>query len=298
MLVVSLHRMKKLFFLVLHKLGVTRIAAWWNRRRVVILCFHGVTERARRSVNDPSGLHIRGARFDAQLNYLQAHYTVISLTEFLRAVQSNGRLPEKSVVLTFDDGFRNFLTSAAPRLTARNMPVSLFVITERIRSQSTSNTTDWSEPDDETYLSWEEVKLLQKQGVEFGSHTRTHRKLAKLSPAEAREELCGSLETLARHLSQDRFPLAYPYGSYSETVINASRELGYKCALTTDAGTNERSADLFLLRRNLIGDDDVEALFAARVSGLTALLAQIFVPWRRGTKRAKASHAVNSYADA
>jgi hypothetical protein len=50
-----------------------------------------------------------------------------------------------------------------------------------------------------------------------------------------------------------------------------ARELPYTCALTTDAGTNGPSTDLFLLRRNLIGDDDDEALFAARVSGLARL---------------------------
>jgi hypothetical protein len=55
-------------------------------------------------------------------------------------------------------------------------------------------------------------------------------------------------------------------------VVAMTRELPYTCALTTDAGTNAPVTDLFLLRRNLIGDDDDEALFAARVSGLTALL--------------------------
>ena len=252
-------------------MGLTRLAAWVNRKRVVVLCFHGVTERSERSNDDPAGLHIRADRFDAQLDYLQLHYNVISLDQLLRAIQNNEALPERSVVLTFDDGFRNFLTGAAPRLAARNMPVSVFLITERIELAAAS-TDRWSETDDNTYLSWEEVKSLQKQGIDFGSHTCTHRKLAELSPGEMRDELRESLQTLATHLSQNNFTLAYPYGSYSDTVIDATRELGYKCALTTDAGTNTQSTNLFSLRRNLIGDDDDESLFAARVSGLTALM--------------------------
>jgi hypothetical protein len=59
-----------------------------------------------------------------------------------------------------------------------------------------------------------------------------------------------------------------------------ARKLPYTCALTTDAGTNGPATDLFLLRRNLIGDDDDEALFVARVSGLTAALQRAFAPFR------------------
>ena len=289
--------MKRTFFSLLHKLGVTRLAAWCNRKRIVVLCFHGVTERLERNKNDHFGLHIRANRFEAQLNYLESHYKVISLAEFLKRVADNIPCPEYSVVLTFDDGYRNFLTAALPRLTARGMPVSVFLITERMQTQSYGRTEQWSESDDETYLSWDEVRTLHKQGVEIGSHTCSHQKLSELTTAEAKHELSLSHETLAKHLSQDRFSLAYPYGSYSETVIDTTRQLGYRCALTTDAGTNSGRSDLFLLRRNLIGDDDDEALFAARVSGLSALIGGAVMPWRRHKRRIKSSHLLDHYAD-
>ena len=272
--------MKRSFFSVLHKLGITRLAAWWNRKRVVILCYHGVTERLKRHPADRSGLHIRSARFEAQLNYLRRHYQVISLAEFIEARKSNRSLPDRSVVLTFDDGYRNFLTSALPRLIARDMPVSVFLITDRIRSESQSHVNEWSEADDETFLSWQEIKELQQHGIEFGSHTCSHRKLSEIAAPEAERELRVSHETIAAHLSRATMPLAFPYGAYSEAVIALTRELPYTCALTTEAGTNAPRTDLFLLRRNLIGDDDDEALFAARVSGLTALL-------QKATKRHK-----------
>ncbi len=264
--------MKRTFFSILHKLGITRLAAWWNRKRVIILCYHGVTERLRRHPSDQYGLHIRADRFETQLNYLRRHYNVISLAKFLEARRNNAPLPDRSVVLTFDDGYRNFLTSALPRLAARDMPVSVFLITDRIDGQSPAAVNGWSESDDETYLSWKEIKELQQHGVEFGSHTCSHRKLSELQAPEAEHELRVSHQTIAAELSQTVMPLAFPYGSYSDSVISMTRELPYTCALTTDAGTNTPVSDLFLLRRNLIGDDDDEALFAARVSGLTALL--------------------------
>jgi len=262
--------MKKRFFSVLYKVGLTRLAAWWNRKRVVILCYHGVTERSQRHPSDHAGLHIRADRFEAQLDYLRRHYNVISLAEFLKARETNESLPDRSVVLTFDDGYRNFLTGALPRLIAREMPVSVFLITDRIKTENQAHANGWSEADDETYLSWDEVKELQRHGVEFGSHTCSHPKLSEVGPAEAERELRSSHEQIASHLSQATMPLAFPYGSYTESVIAMTRALPYSCALTTEAGTNSPVTDPYLLRRNLIGDDDDEPLFAARVSGLTA----------------------------
>ena len=107
--------MKRSFFSLLQKLQITRLAAWWNRQRVVILCYHGVTERSKRHPSDRYGLHIRADRFEKQLDYLRRHYQVISLAEFVKACQNKAPLPDYSVVLTFDDGYRNFLTCALPQ---------------------------------------------------------------------------------------------------------------------------------------------------------------------------------------
>ena len=277
--------MKRRFFSLLHKVGLTRLAAWWNRKHVIILCYHGVTERLERHPTDHSGLHIRADRFEAQLNYLRRHYKVISLAEFIEARKRNVPLPDRSVVLTFDDGYRNFLTGALPRLIARDMRVSVFLITDRIQPENQSHVNEWRESDDETFLSWKEIKELQQHGVEFGSHTCSHRKLSELGTVEAERELRVSYQTIAAHLSQVTMPLAFPYGAYSEAVIATTRELPYTCALTTDAGANAPLTDLFLLRRNLIGDDDDEASFAARVSGLTALLQRAVTPFRWRQRR-------------
>ena len=262
---------KRHLFSLLQKLQITRLAAWWNRQRVVILCYHGVTERSQRHPSDIHGLHIRADRFEKQLDYLRRHYQVISLAEFVKACENKAPLPDYSVVLTFDDGYRNFLTCALPRILARNMHVSIFLITDRIQPHNQSHLNGWSESDDEKFLSWEEVKTLQQQGVEIGSHTCSHRKLSEIVPVEAERELSASHQTIAARLSQATMPLAFPYGSYSDATIAMTRRLPYTCALTTDAGTNGPATDLFLLRRNLIGDDDDEALFAARLSGLTTL---------------------------
>jgi peptidoglycan/xylan/chitin deacetylase (PgdA/CDA1 family) len=154
------------------------------------------------------------------------------------------------------------------------------LITDRIQPETQSHVNKWRESDDEGYLSWEEIKTLQQRGVEIGSHTCSHRKLSEIVPVEAERELAVSHQTIAARLSQATMPLAFPYGSYSEAVIEITRRLPYTCALTTDAGTNGDATNLFLLRRNLIGDDDDEGLFAARVSGLTTLFQRARAPFR------------------
>src|SRR5215472_13090149 len=100
--------MKKFLFALLHATRVTSFAAWCNRKRTVFLCYHGVTKRPTRSREDPKGLHVNHRRFAAHLDSLNRRYHVISLRDYLLAQRQRRPLPEYSVVLTFDDGFRNF----------------------------------------------------------------------------------------------------------------------------------------------------------------------------------------------
>ncbi len=263
---------KAIAFQLLYVCGITRFVAWCNRKRLVILCYHGVTERSMRHPRDRFGLHVRHDRFVAQMDYLQRHYRVIALPEYLKAREEERALPPYSVVLTFDDGFRNFLTAALPRLAQRRLPVTMFLITDLVGDGPTRPPIDrWHMEDDETHLSWTEVKHLQQhERVIFGSHTRSHAKLPDLLQDAVAHELRDSYAAIRSHLPEySSVPLAYPYGRYSDRVIEQARAIGYVCGLTCDIGGNHKTTDLFLLQRVLIGDDDTRAAFAARVAGIT-----------------------------
>ena len=264
--------MKKYLFALLYRIGIARLSAWSNRRKVTILCYHGVTERASRDSGDP-GLQVRRERFAEQLDHLARNYHVISLSDYLSARNSNGKLPDYSVVLTFDDGYRNFLTVAAAELSKRKMPAAMFLVTNRVSDNDGNNSLKWSEVDDTTCLSWDEIRNLSaEQGTEFGSHTCSHLKLTTIKPEDALSEMQTSLVAIGKQLSTSPIPLAYPFGDYSAEIAAKAEALGYSCALTTDEGANDESTNLFTLRRTLIGDDDDEPAFAARVSGLIAML--------------------------
>ena len=271
--------MKRAVFSLCYWLGVTRFASWWNRKRVTILCYHGVTERPTRRPDDPFGLHVRLGRFLAQLEHLQQWYRVISLREYLDAREEGVPLPDYSVVLTFDDGYRNFLTVAWPRLRECAMPATMFLITDRMpAADGVARDRAWTPADDETCLSWDEVEMLERSpAVDFGSHTCSHAKLTTLSAEQVQHELRSSHDAvLSRLKGCEGLPLAYPYGDTSEAIVEQARSVGYRCGLTTEEGANDAEMDRFALRRVLIGDNDATPAFAARVSGLTRWLKMLW----------------------
>src|SRR5437762_2720696 len=167
----ELASMKKLLFRLLYVTGITTFAAWWNRKRLAILCYHGVTERPGQSPEDAKGLHVNRTRFERHLNFLQSKYNLISLQEYLIARETRERLPKYSAVLTFGDGFRNFLTVAAPLLVKRRIPAIIYLITDNAANGNGARNAEWTPEDDRTYLSWSEARMLkEKYGFEFGSH--------------------------------------------------------------------------------------------------------------------------------
>src|SRR5687768_14113742 len=183
--------LKKLAFGILYWTGIVRFIAWLNRERVVVLCYHGVTQRHARAATDRFGLHVREDHFRTQLDYLLRNYRVIPFRDYLRARVEALKLPDYSAVITFDDGYRNFYTAAAPLLESYKMPALMFLISERVVDDGVRS-ADWTETDDQEYLSWLEAAELIKRGFEFGSHTRSHRKLPQLSADEVENELIDS----------------------------------------------------------------------------------------------------------
>lgn len=261
----------KLFFF----LRLTEFARFWNRTNTMILCYHGITERFGPDPEDRSGIVMDRSLFFTQLTHLKRHYRVIALRDYLLARQECRSLPQHSVILTFDDGLRNFLTVAAPVLKELSLPATVFLITDHVEARDQSNLTlNWAPIDDRISLSWSEARTLQRlQAIEFGSHTCSHPELPQLA-ANVNREIHGSFSAICNNLHNVLPPsLAYPYGDYSESIAEKARATGYTCALTTQAGTNSIHTDVFQLRRAVIRRCDTIDIFAARVSG--------FVGWLR-----------------
>jgi peptidoglycan/xylan/chitin deacetylase (PgdA/CDA1 family) len=263
--------MKKFLLTYLCRLGVHRFVAWWNRKRVIILCYHGITENADRYPGGTTGQDVYRDNFAAHLDYLQRHYRIISLDQYVAACRARKPLSPYSVVLTFDDGCGNIATVAAPLLAERGLPSTVFVITDAVtESEHALQAGSTRTSDDERFLSWQEAsELEQNQLIKIGSHTCSHPHLSTASADEAARELSESRSAIQSRLRSDEVAFAYPYGEFSAALAELARAEGYQCALTIDAGSNDIEADLYALRRNVISHEDQGLLFAARVSCLT-----------------------------
>jgi peptidoglycan/xylan/chitin deacetylase (PgdA/CDA1 family) len=237
----------------------------------MILCYHGVSMQPAALPPDERKQHIPVDLFISQLEYLKRHYHPISLKEYLRARKTGEELPDNLVVLTFDDGFRNFLTVAAPLLIERYIPATAFVITEKTLAKGNSTIKQrWVTDDDNSYLSWPEVEALaQESGIEFGSHTYSHPRLTQIEIEDVERELRDSHAAIAEHLGYESMALAFPYGETTDEISRLATSLGYSCALTGTLGPNEAEADIYQFRRTVIASDDDLSTFAARVSGFT-----------------------------
>jgi len=205
--------------------------------------------------------------FSEQLAYLKTHhYTVWPLSKIVQHLKNGTPLPEHCVALTVDDAFKTFLTGAMPLLRRYHYPVTLFVSTEAV--------------DGDSYLTWDELKALTKEGVEIGNHTRTHPYLLnrrrgedeKAWRARVRREILDAQKTLQERLGVTPTVFAYPYGEFSPQLAQIVRSLGFLGAVGQQSGVMAPGEDLFTLPRFPMGGP------YATVSGFRAKLAMRALP--------------------
>jgi peptidoglycan/xylan/chitin deacetylase (PgdA/CDA1 family) len=258
--------MKKFLFALLFSTRVISLISWLNRKRVPILCYHSVTSDSAPVARDPHKQHIPLKLFLSHLDYLREHHNVISLAQYVEARVNKRRLPDRSVVLTFDDGFEDFYTVAAPHLNQRKLPATVFIIIDRAFGRFV--------PKGESFLSWDQIRELAAAGIEIGSHSCSHLPLSELSREEATKELSESRALLESNLGCSPIPLSYPFGQTSESISRMAQSMGFTCAIASDSGPNSDKASIFRLSRTVIASDDDVAAFAARVSGLTSWITR------------------------
>jgi len=120
-------------------------------------------------------------------------------------------------------------------------------------------------------MSWEQVLRMRQSGVTFGAHTMTHPVASRLGPEELRKEVAESKRLIEQRLSSGVDEFAFPFGKPRDCGNAAATllaELGFRTALTTIVGVNRPGADLFRLRRLVIGDDPSISMFAFKLHQL------------------------------
>jgi peptidoglycan/xylan/chitin deacetylase (PgdA/CDA1 family) len=195
---------------------------------VLVLAYHAVSERW------PAELSVMPERLASQLGLLTARgYRGAT---FHRAMTDPPA--DKTVAVTFDDGFRSVATLAFPVLRRFGIPATVFVPTDHVGTgvpMAWPGIDQWLGGPHEPELlpmTWRDLAMLADAGWEVGSHTRSHPRLTRLDDAGLRDELQASRETCERQLSRPCVTLAYPYGDHDGRVVAASRAAGYEAACT------------------------------------------------------------------
>lgn len=186
--------------------------------------------------------------FRRQMKFLRENdYNVISLSKLVELFTANKSLSPKTVTLTFDDGFRNFYAEAFPVLEEYGFEATVFIVTDLCGKHN-----DWAGnppalPRSEL-LAWSEIKELNEHGIEFGSHTRTHPDLTRISDAEAQLELTESRLIIEDRLGTKVSTLAYPFGKFN-SQIKLITEGSYDAACSVNLGKTQPDSDFYSLAR-------------------------------------------------
>jgi peptidoglycan/xylan/chitin deacetylase (PgdA/CDA1 family) len=224
-------------------------------RTLTILGFHKIGKPA------PGGweswYYISEETFSNYLQYLHDHrWHVIDVAAFLQGLDAPDSLPDRAVLITFDDGYQSVFRDALPCLRRFGYPAVSFVPTAFIGG---TNSFDNGMEPEEIISGWDELRELEESGVSIQSHGVTHRMLSKLSPQEQIDEFRRSKTVIESGLAKPVDIFSFPYGDGgldSKETAEALALAGYRAACLYGGGPNLLPvADRFRLDRIAMGPD-------------------------------------------
>jgi peptidoglycan/xylan/chitin deacetylase (PgdA/CDA1 family)/SAM-dependent methyltransferase len=226
--------------------------------RLPILMYHRVAPTGSLTM---ARYRVQPEAFAEQLRYLHnAGYYSVNLEHWRAAVEAKRPLPGRAVLITFDDGYLDFLTQAWPLLKQYGFSATVFLITDKI---GRSNSWDHVYGEEVPLLRWEDIRQLQDEGVEFGSYSSSHCPLTALSPAAVVHEGAHSRALLERELRVPVQAFAYPYGDMDQVVQHLIGACGYVFGLSCRPALSGFQDPLLALPRiEVTGSDSLQEFVA------------------------------------
>ena len=205
-----------------------------TERSVPVLNYHQVNDV------DHNSLTVSTEQFEAQMKYIaEGGYTTITPDEMLDAWEHGTELPEKPVIITFDDGYADNYKNAFPILEKYKLKATIFLVTDYINLYP-------------NYLTWDKAREMMDTGlVRFESHTLSHNLLTDENNTlrDIRHQLVDSKQAIEWHLKQPVRYIAYPCGAYNGEIMQLTKDAGYRAAFTVNYGLAEPSEDKLILDR-------------------------------------------------
>lgn len=232
--------------------------------RIPILMYHSISKGIGEGKHPYYQTTTDPEVFAEQMRFLHENqYSVIGLSDLVNRVVERKR-SDKYVVITFDDGFRDFYRHAMPVLSRYDFNATVFLPTGHIGDTRLQfNNRDC--------LTWSEVRELHRAGIVFGSHTVTHPQLRLTTREQQEYELRQSKSSIEDEIGGEVesfcYPFAFPEESYEfvQGLRESLRECGYKNGVCTIVGTASPGEDMFFLKRLPINSWDDLRLFRAKL---------------------------------
>jgi peptidoglycan/xylan/chitin deacetylase (PgdA/CDA1 family) len=242
---------------------ITKMQTSAGDERIPILMYHSISDEKEKS-HPYYHVNTSPAVFDAHMRYLyENNYSVINLQDLKKSFDT--RDSSKYVVITFDDGFYDFFTNAFPILKKYNFSATVFLPTGFIHNERLSFKG-------KECMTWNEVRQLSREGINFGSHTVTHPQLNNLSTEEIENEI-----KLSKNKIEDEtgitvksfsYPFAFPEDKeFGITLRTLLKKCGYTNGVTTKIGTTNKSGDTFFQPRLPVNTADDILFFEAKLQG-------------------------------
>jgi peptidoglycan/xylan/chitin deacetylase (PgdA/CDA1 family) len=212
------------------QMTATMVADSENGTKVMVLNYHKVD-------NTFISLAVRPDDFEAQMKYLSDNgYHTISPDELYDSLAGTGELPENPVLITFDDGYEDNYTNAYPILKKYGFKATIFVITSFLGK-------------DKNYMTWDQARELDANGISIESHTVDHKSMTDLTDEQLRMGLVESKKKAEKELGHPVEYMAYPTGTYNLHIAEMVKEAGYKAAFTIKYGNVDKASNIYALER-------------------------------------------------
>ncbi len=212
-----------------------------RQKGVPILMYHSVEH------NDTL-LSVELESFKKQMRYLKDNnYQVIKLSDLVNFLKSDSPLPEKIVVLTFDDGFKDNYFNAFPVLKEYNFPATIFLTVGSIGKEVMTSQGIFPA------LGWNEIEEMHDSGlIDFQPHTMTHPKLDQITLEEIKSEVIQSKEIIEERLNKECYFFAPPKGRCGQEIKEILRNEGFEAILTIERGFVKKGDNLLGLKRRAV----------------------------------------------
>lgn len=180
--------------------------------------------------------YVGAGEFETHLKYLKENgFSVLNLAEASEVLAGKRAMPQRPVVVTFDDGYEDNFSAALPLLEKYGMRATFFITTGKM-----------GQPE---YLTWSQARAMQKRGMEIGSHTVNHYTLNEINLKEFERELLSSRLMLQSNIPMPAVFFANPFGETAPAVVELLRKTGYQAACASVVGINRPGENPYRLKR-------------------------------------------------